>query len=238
MNKLLKTGVFCIFLLVINTQVVFSKKVITPPLPGTPPLSRSNASQKYSITFSKNIGKTLFRNIQGMVIDFKSEGKRKGEYVYHAVINENYSALFSLLNANDIFVDIQQMETAGIPICIQKKPVPIMVNCVPGDGSMQECAYSIDGMNSEEVVLDLTGNGEFWLFSDTWTEMNNQWYNADIKLFVNHAGEIIQPMTVIVNGISYYYSGGWFVSIDIPNTGPYMIHILSDGGPFKIKLSN
>ncbi len=111
-------------------------------------------------------------------------------------------------------------------------------DCIPGDGTMEECAYQLDGYNSEEVTLDLTGKGEYWLYTDTWPYMDDPWWTPNIMIYLNHADVIIPPMTIIVNGISYYYGGGWYVAIDIPNEGPYTIQILSNGGPFKFKLSN
>jgi hypothetical protein len=110
--------------------------------------------------------------------------------------------------------------------------------CTPGDGTTLECAYQLDGLHSEEITINCTGKGEYWIYCATWPYMNDPWWTPDIRIYLNHAGVIIPSMTVIVNGTSYYYGGGWYKAIDIPDHGPYTIHILCNGGPFKFKLSN
>lgn len=109
------------------------------------------------------------------------------------------------------------------------------LECTPGDGTAKECAYPLDGANCEEVTLDLTGKGEYWLYAETWPGSDNPWWNPDIKLYLYHANVIMPPMIIMVNNYSYYYPGGWYTALDIPDRGPYLIRIVSQGGPFKLK---
>ena len=109
--------------------------------------------------------------------------------------------------------------------------------CTGVVGSSEACAYELDGVNSEELTLDLTGKEEYWIYSNTWPSWNESW-TADVRLFINHSGTEIPAMTIEVNGVSHVYNGGWFTAIDIPDDGPYVIKITAEDGPFKFKLSN